>query len=57
VTEVISYKINSIVTHMAIARQRLGKNSLEVTLSTTEGHPLLGNGSLNTFPQQRISTQ
>jgi hypothetical protein len=42
---------------MTIARQRLGKYVPEVTLSTVEGRPLLGNGSLDAFPQQRIGTQ
>jgi hypothetical protein len=37
------------------SRQRLRKHIPEVTLSTVEGHPLPGSGSLNTFPQQRIS--
>jgi hypothetical protein len=27
-----------------------------ITLSTIEGRPLLGSGSLNTFSQQRINT-
>jgi hypothetical protein len=41
-------KINAIlsfhiVTHMTIAGQRLGKHIPEITLSTTEGHQLLGN--------------
>jgi hypothetical protein len=45
------------MTHMTIARQRFGKQVPEVTLSTVEGHPLLGNRSLDTFPQQLISTQ
>jgi hypothetical protein len=45
------------VTHMTIVRKRLSKHILEVTLSTTEGHPLPGNRSLNTSPQQQISTQ
>jgi hypothetical protein len=35
-------------THMPIARQRLGKHIPEVTLSTIEGHPSLGNGPINT---------
>jgi hypothetical protein len=39
------------VTHMAIARQPFGKIIPEVMLSTIGGHPLLGNGSLDTFPQ------
>jgi hypothetical protein len=33
-----------IVAHMTIARQRLGKLTPEVTLSTIEGHQLLRNG-------------
>jgi hypothetical protein len=33
---------------MTIAGQRLGKHSPGVTLSTIEGHPLLGNGPINT---------
>jgi hypothetical protein len=37
----------NIVTHMPIARKRLGKHIPEVRLSTT-GHPLLGNGPINT---------
>jgi hypothetical protein len=41
---------------MTIARQRIGKHIPEVTLSTV-GYPLPGNGSLDTFPQQQISTQ
>jgi hypothetical protein len=36
---------------MTIARQRLGKHVPEITLSTIEGYPLLGSGSLGTFPQ------
>jgi hypothetical protein len=47
----------NIVSHMAIARQQLGKYIFEVRLSTIEGHALPGNVSLNTFLQQRISTQ
>jgi hypothetical protein len=42
---------------MTIARQRFGENFPEVTLSTMEGRPLLGSGSLSMFPQQRIGTQ
>jgi hypothetical protein len=38
----------NILTYMTIARQRLGKNVPEVTLSTIEGHPLLGNEPINT---------
>jgi hypothetical protein len=38
----------NIVTHMPLARQRLGKHIPEVTLSTTEGHPLLGKGPIKT---------
>jgi hypothetical protein len=41
---------------MTIARQQLRKHIREVTLSTIE-HSLSDNGSLNTFPQQRIDTQ
>jgi hypothetical protein len=33
---------------MTIAKQRLGKHSSGVTLSTTEGYPLLGNRPINT---------
>jgi hypothetical protein len=33
---------------MTIAKQRLSKNIPEVTLSTTEGHHLLGNEVINT---------
>jgi hypothetical protein len=36
-----------IVTYRPIARQWFGKNIPEVTLSTTEGHPLLGNEPIN----------
>jgi hypothetical protein len=40
---------NYIVTHMTIARQRLGKNIPAVTVSTIlEGHPLLSNESIYT---------
>jgi prephenate dehydrogenase len=39
---------------MTTIRQRLGKHVPEVTLSTVGGHPLLGNGSLETSQQQRI---
>jgi hypothetical protein len=42
---------------MTIASQRPGKHVPEVTLLTIEGRPLLGNGSLDTFSQQRISTK
>jgi hypothetical protein len=38
---------NDIVTHMPIARQRLGKHIPQVTLSTIEEHPLLSNGTIN----------
>jgi hypothetical protein len=38
---------NDIVTHMSIAKQRLGKHIPEVTLSTIEEHPLLGKGPIN----------
>jgi hypothetical protein len=48
---------DNIVMHMTIARQRLSKRVPVVTLTTMEGRPLLGKGSLNTFPQQRRSTQ
>jgi hypothetical protein len=48
---------NNIVTHIPIARQRLGKHIPEVMLSTIEGHRLPGNGSLNTFPPQQIRKQ
>jgi hypothetical protein len=41
-------KRQHIVTYMPIARQRFGKHIPEVTLSTIEGHPLLGNEPLNT---------
>jgi hypothetical protein len=37
-----------ILTHMTIARPRLCKNFPEVKLLTIEGHPLLGNGPINT---------
>jgi hypothetical protein len=37
-----------------IDRQRFIKHVPDVTLSTTEGSPLLGNGWLGTFPRQRI---
>jgi hypothetical protein len=36
------------VTHVPIARQRLGKHISEVTLSKIEGHLSLGNGPINT---------
>jgi hypothetical protein len=45
--------VESVVTHMLIARQRLGKHIPEVTLSTIEGHPLLGNGPINTHYLQQ----
>jgi hypothetical protein len=35
------------VRHVTIARRRLGERVPGVTLSTTEGHPLLGNVSIN----------
>jgi hypothetical protein len=38
----------NIVTHMPIARQRLGKHIPEITFSTIQGHPLRGNGPINT---------
>jgi hypothetical protein len=41
---------------MTTARQRLGNQLPEVTLSTIEGRPLLGNRSLDMFPQQQINT-
>jgi hypothetical protein len=56
-TEVIADSEQDNVTHMTITRQRLCKHIPEVTLSTIEGRLLPGNGSLNTFPQERISTQ
>jgi hypothetical protein len=34
---------------MPTARQWLGKNILEVTLTTIEGHLLLGNRTINTY--------
>jgi hypothetical protein len=37
-----------IVTYMTTAKQRLGKHIPEVTFATIEGHPLLGNGPINT---------
>jgi hypothetical protein len=40
--------IENIVTHMPIAKQRLSKHIPEVTLSTIEGHSLLGNEQINT---------
>jgi hypothetical protein len=49
--------INNIVTHITIARQRLGKHVPEVTLSTMEENMLLGSGSLGMFLQQRIGVQ
>jgi hypothetical protein len=42
------FPMNNIVTHMTIARQRLGKHCPGITLSTIEEYPLLGNGSINT---------
>jgi hypothetical protein len=41
--------LEDIVTHMTIARQRLGKDIPEVTLSIIEVHPLLGNEPINTL--------
>jgi hypothetical protein len=41
------YLNNIIVTHMPFGRQRLGKHIPKITLSTIEGHPLLGNGPIN----------
>jgi hypothetical protein len=43
--------------HMAIASPQIDKHVPEVMLSKTEGHQLLGNGSLDMLPQQLISTQ
>jgi hypothetical protein len=54
---IFKHNLKEIVTDMAIVRKLLGKHISEVTLSTAEGHPLPGNGSLNMFAQQRISTQ
>jgi hypothetical protein len=45
--------IINIVTHMTIARQRLGKYIPGVTLSTVEGYPSLGNGIINTHSRTR----
>jgi hypothetical protein len=42
--------------NMTIATQRFDERVPEVMLSTVEGHQLLGNGWLDTFPQQRINT-
>jgi hypothetical protein len=42
-----------IATHMTIARQRHGKHSTGVTLSTIEGHSLLRNGPTNTHSRIR----
>jgi hypothetical protein len=44
------------VTHMTIARQRLGKHIPGVTLSTIKGHPLLGNGSIDTHSRTTEET-
>jgi hypothetical protein len=52
-----TFTSDHIVTHMTTARQRGGKHVPKVTLSKVEGHPLLGNESLNTFPLPRISSQ
>jgi hypothetical protein len=41
---------------MTITRQRLGKHIPEVMLSTIEGHPLLGNGPINTHSGQQNTT-
>jgi hypothetical protein len=38
---------------MPTARQRLDKDIPEVTLSTIEAHPLLGNGPINTHSWQQ----
>jgi hypothetical protein len=35
--------------HVSIAGQRLGNTFPKHTLSTIEGHPLLGNGPINTY--------
>jgi hypothetical protein len=32
---------------MTIGRQKLGKNIPEITFSTIEGHPLMGNETVN----------
>jgi hypothetical protein len=43
-----TFSFDNIVTHMTIAGQRLGTRIPEVTLSTIEGYPVLGNGAINT---------
>jgi hypothetical protein len=47
---IINVNKKNIMTHMTIDRQRLRKTIPEVTLSTMEGFPLLGNRPLNTHP-------
>jgi hypothetical protein len=42
---------------MTIARQWFDKYVPEVTLSTIEGRPFLGNGSLDTFTQHKINEE
>jgi hypothetical protein len=44
----------NVAIHMTIVRQQLGKHIPGVTFSTIEGHPLLGNGPINTFPRRQI---
>jgi hypothetical protein len=44
----VTNSLHYTVTHMTIARQRLNKHIPKITLSTTEGHPLLGKGPINT---------
>jgi hypothetical protein len=46
------YSCHNTVTHMTIARQRLGKHIPGVMLSTTEGHTLLGNGHSRTTEEK-----
>jgi hypothetical protein len=48
---------NNIVRRMTIAGQQLGKHFPDVALPKVEEQPLLGNGMLDMFPQQRISTK
>jgi hypothetical protein len=50
-------KPKSTVTRKTTAKQWLARHVREVTLSTIEGRSLLGNKSLDTFPQQRINTR
>jgi hypothetical protein len=52
-SSVRKYIWHNIVTHMPIARQRLDKHIPEVTLSTIEGHSLLGIGPINTHSCNR----